>query len=192
LTFNGVDPGDDTAVASDVQPFSVAGATTTVGDDFFVTVTGGGVNPFVFYVIGADTGECFQLANGTRPCETNSKLPLAGSVRLEHYWTETTTSMDPPSADGKCDAGGVRVNIKGKENVPTFRDYAVTTPGVTGAIANPGKNTETTTFNFTSISAGQVIPFTMTAQAEQYASATTCTVGNGNNTTITGWSKPWE
>lgn len=191
---NGVDPADETTVSSDLQAFDVGGTPgSTSGDDFLVTLSGGGLNPYVFYAIGTDTGECVKVADGSRPCSTNSTLPLAGSVRLEHYWTETTTFMTPESVDGKCLSGAGRVDIKGKDNVPTFGDYAVTTPnGAMRPVTNPGTKTEATTFDFTSIAAGQVIPFTLTPQALQYATATTCTVGNGNNTTITGWSKPWE
>lgn len=197
-TLGGVDPTDASAITSDLQPFEVGGDPgQSTGDEFLVSISGGGANPFVFYVLGTDTGECRKQSDGSRPCSTNSTLPLTGDVRVERYWLEDTVFQVPTSADGKCDAGGVRVTIKGKDDVPRFTDYSVTAAiggvGPTATVvANPGKAAETTTFTFGSIAAGSTVELTMTAQTpKQFATATTCTVGPGGNTTITGWDKPW-
>ncbi|MDQ3288024.1 MAG: prepilin-type N-terminal cleavage/methylation domain-containing protein [Pseudomonadota bacterium] len=197
-TLAGVDPTDGSQITSDVQPFEVGGTPgQSTGDSFLVSVNGGGANPFVFYVFGADTGECKRQSNGSRPCSTNSILPLSGRVRAEHYWLEDTVSQVPTSSDGMCDAGGVRVPIKGKDDVPRFTDYSVTatvggTAPTSSSVATPGKAAETTTFTFGSIAAGSTVALTMTAQTpQQFATATTCTVGNGGNTIINGWYRPW-
>lgn len=195
--LGGVDLTDDSATATDVQPFEVGGTPNTgTGDEFSVRIIGGGLNPFVFYTITstADSGECFKPATGDRSCTTNSTLPQAGSVRLEQYWSETTTNMEPP---GQCDSGaGVMVNVKGREDVPTFVNYAVTAAsgsGTIGTAVNNGKVTESTTISFVTIPADAIVTLTLTTEGSvQYATPTTCTVGNGGNTTVTGWAKPWE
>lgn len=197
----GVDGTDNSQITSDVQPFEVGGDPgESTGDEFFVSTSGGGANPFVFYILGTDTGECVRQSDGSRPCATNSILDpaLSGSVRVEHYWLEDTVSQVPTSATGTCDADGVAVTIKGKDDVPRFTDYSVTAsiggvaPTTTVVSGTAGTANEVTTFTFASIAAGSTVALTMTAQTpKQIATATTCTVGPGNNTTITGWDRPW-
>lgn len=195
--LGGVDLDDDSALGTDVQAFEVGGTPGTgTGDEFFVRISGGGLNPFAFYVISADSGECIKPATGDRTCTTNSTLPLPGSVRLEHYWSETTTSMDPGGTCRDSDSG-LLVDVKGRENVPTFITYAVTgatiggSNGTIGAPANNGTVSETTTISFASISANAIVALTLATESTVRATPTTCTVGNGGNTTVTGWSRPW-
>lgn len=195
----GVDPTDHSQVTSDLQAFEIGGVPGgSTGDDFLISVNGGGANPFVFYVFGSDAGECVKQSDGSRPCSTNSTLPLSGSVRAEHYWLEDTDFRVPTSPTGTCLANGVQVAINGQDDVPRFTDYSVTASisnvaPLTTTVANPGTAAETTTFAFGSIAAGSTVALVMTAQSpQQFATATTCTVAKNGKTVITGWARPWE
>jgi prepilin-type N-terminal cleavage/methylation domain-containing protein len=199
-TLAGVDPTDDSAVSNDVQPFDVGGAPGTgTGDNFFVRVSGGGQNPFVFYSIAADNGECIKPAGSDHDCGTNSTLPLAGAIRLGNYWVETTTSR---SISAACvDNQGNSVTATATIPVPTFRNYEVvsaTIGGVGGTIGSPltdNKETETTTITFGSIAANDLILVTLAEQtgSPTYATVASCTTNGGanqiNNPT---WVKSWE
>jgi len=209
-TLGGVDPVDDAQVSTDSQRFEIGGAASdATGDRFNVTISGGGANPFVFYAIDADTDECVMSSTGARPCVTWSKLPLAGSVRIENYGMEDTESRVPESywGDGTCDSGGAtRVSMKNNDNnfdrvaVPRYTNYrlsAATMNGVAGSIAQPlndGKAWESTVVNFNSIVANGTVALTLTAETtKQYGLAMTCTkdARNGKVTILT-WHKPWE
>lgn len=194
----GVDPTDDSAVSSDTQAFEVGGTPGAgTGDEFFVQISGGGVNPFVFFAITAtgDSGECIKPATGDRTCTTSSTLPQAGSVRLENYWVETTTSQRVVTT---CAGDPATDTIL----VPTFRNYAVTSAtgaaggnGTIGVSVNDGKETETTTITFGSIAANDTIVFTLTEQtgSPTYATVQSCTTnGGGNKINNVVWNKPWE
>lgn len=203
--FDGVDPSDESSTASDSQAFVIGGAgnpgTPSTGDDFYATITGGGVSPFLFYTIGNDTGECIN-ESGKKRCGTNTTLPAGVTLVLSNYWTESTDKREPESAagDGKCESSSGRVAIKGQVDVPEFTDYRVsgaTVGGVAGTVqnpaTNPGKASETTTITFGSVPADATVSIALTAESpKQYAKATTCLVGNGGQTTITGWSYPWK
>ncbi len=198
-TLNGVDVRDNSQVTSDLQSFEVGGDPgQSTGDEFFVSIAGGGANPFAFYVLGTDSGECVKQSDGSRPCTTNSMLPMPGDVRVERYWLEDTIAQVPTSADGKCDAGGIRVAIDGRDDVPRFTDYAVSAtiggvPPATTTVTDAGNAAEATTFRFGSITERDTVALTMTAQSpQQFATATTCTVSKTGKTTITGWDRPWE
>jgi Tfp pilus assembly protein PilV len=201
--------GDEPTV-SDLQAYTVGGSTTppSTGDEFYVALSGGGTNPYAFYVIGSDTNECIKPTSGNRRCSTNSTLPAAGSIRLEHYWQETTIATSTSTVLGsvQCTYKGSPVTIatNGQHStidVPSFRNYAVT--GVSGgsgaSIAtalNDAKATETTLVTFTSIPKAGTITVTLTEQTGSPIKAvlTACTAtAQGNNYYFeTGtWTKSW-
>ena len=195
-TLNGVDPTDDSDVASDKQPFLVGGAANS-GGTFDVRVSGGGGNPFVWYTISTDVNqECLKPAGSDNHCVTSSSvtLPQPGSIKVGNYWIETTTSR---SVTATCSGQTATATIA----VPTFRNFQVTAAsigGVNGAIttppANDGLTTETTTVGFTSITAGGLILVTLAEQSgsPSYATITSCTTnGAGNKINNIVWSKPW-
>ena len=93
--LNGVDPTDESAVASDAQPFRVNGSTNS-GATFDVMVSGGGANPFVSFTVASDVDkQCLKPAGSNFHCVTSSgvTLPQTGAVKLGNYWTETTTTQ---------------------------------------------------------------------------------------------------
>lgn len=195
-TLNGVDPTDNSDVASDAQPFQVGG-TVNSGATFDVRVSGGGANPFVWFTISTDVDtECLKPAGGDNHCVTSSSvlLPQAGSIRVGNYWVETTTSR---SVTATCGGRSATDTVA----VPTFRNYQVAAAsigGVNGSIvtpsANEGLTTETTTIGFSSITAGGLILVTLTEQSGSptYATIASCTT-NGGGTKINNivWNKPW-
>ena len=201
--LNGVDPSDDTVVATDAQPFQVGG-TVNSGPAFDVRVSGGGANPFVFFTILTDVNqECLKPAGSDHHCvtSTGTTLPQAGSIKVSNYWLETTTSR---SITAQCSEGGSLYTVTDTISVPTFRNYIVSAAsigGVNGTIQTPAANdnmkTESTTIDFTGITAGGLILVTL---AEQTGSPTYATIANGNCTTNGGhnkinspiWTKSWE
>ncbi|WP_345294692.1 prepilin-type N-terminal cleavage/methylation domain-containing protein [Luteimonas vadosa] len=197
LQVGGVDPTDDSDIASDVQPFLVGGIVTTK-DSFDVRVSGGGLAPRVFYSLNLDVGECLKPANSDHRCVTNSILPLGGSIRLENYWIETTTTL---SRTTTCLFNGSPRTATDTIPVPTFRNYAVTSVtrngsafGTIGAAANDGKTSETTTITFGSVGANDLLVATLTEQAGSptYATIASCTTnGGGNQINNIVWTKPW-
>ena len=195
-TLNGVDPTDNSDVASDAQPFQVGGS-GNAGGTFDVRVSGGGANPFVWYTISSDVNqECLKPAGSDNHCVTSSTvtLPQPGSIKLGNYWVETTTSR---SVTATCGSQSATATIP----VPTFRNYQVTAAsigGVNGVIAAPSANdgltTETTTIGFSSITEGGLILISLAEQAGSptYATITSCTTnGGGNKINNIVWSKPW-
>jgi prepilin-type N-terminal cleavage/methylation domain-containing protein len=201
--LNGVDPDDDTAIATDVQPFQVGG-TVNSGPAFDVRVSGGGANPFVFFTILTDVNqECLKPAGSDHHCvtSTGTTLPQAGSIKVSNYWLETTASR---SITAQCYDGATLYTVTDTISVPTFRNYIVSAAsigGVNGTIqtpaANDNKKTESTTIDFTGITAGGLILVTL---AEQTGSPTYATIASGNCTTNGGhnkinsptWTKSWE
>ena len=194
----GVDPKDASVLGTDTQKFSVGGTAST-GDHFDVRITGGGTNPFVFYSIATDTGECVKPAGGDHRCATNTTLAgIGGSVRLEHYWAETTTLK---SITGMCTNNkNVLESVTATVDVPTFHNYVITSAsigGVNGTIAasvNDNKTTETTSIAFANIIANSLALVTLGEQTGSpvYATVATCTTnGSGNMRNIT-WTKSWE
>jgi hypothetical protein len=194
--LNGVDPSDDSDIASDLQPFQVGGSQDS-GGTFDVRVGGGGANPFVWFTISTDVEkECLKPAGGDHHCVTSSSvlLPQAGSIRIGNYWIETTT---PRSLTATC-AGQVATDTVA---VPTFHNYevvAATMNGVSGSIgappANDGLTTETTAITFASIPLGGFALVTLAEQtgSPAYASITSCTTNGGHNKINNiVWSKPW-
>ena len=209
----GVDPTDQSVTVSDVQAFQVGDSgsdpgTGGTGDEFYVTITGGGLNPYVFYTVptaGSDTGECVKLFDGTRPCTTNSTLPLSGSILLKNYWVETMTNK---SITAQCYDGANLYAVTDTIQVPTFRNYKVSSAviGSTGATidasVNDGTKLETTTVSFASIAANNVVAITLaeeTAISPTYATVNSgsCETNGGHNKIylndpVTSWAKPWE
>jgi hypothetical protein len=195
-TLNGVDPSDNSDVASDVQPFQVGG-TANPGATFDVRVSGGGANPFVWFTISTDVDvECLKPSGSDHHCVTSSSVPLpqAGSIKVGNYWVETTTSQTVTATCGNQSATATIA-------VPTFRNYEVSAAsigGVSGTIATPAANegltTETTTIGFSSISAGGLVLVALVEQSGSptYATITSCTT-NGGGTKINNivWNRPW-
>ncbi|WP_213433938.1 MULTISPECIES: prepilin-type N-terminal cleavage/methylation domain-containing protein [Lysobacteraceae] len=199
----------DEPLVSDLQAYTVGGATTPpTGDEFYIALSGGGTNPYAFYVIASDTGECVKPTSGNRRCSTNSALPAAGSIRLEHYWQETTIATAASTVLGsvQCTYNGSAVTIatngqNANIDVPSFRNYVVT--GVTGGTGasiglpvNDTKATETTTISFTALPKNGTITVTLAEQSGSPIKAvlTACTATKqGNNYYFeTGtWTKSW-
>ncbi|HEY4555795.1 MAG TPA: prepilin-type N-terminal cleavage/methylation domain-containing protein, partial [Lysobacter sp.] len=114
LTFEGVDPTDQSAVSTDQQNFTIGGSVSApTGADFNVMRTGGGTNPFMFFTVGAETGECFRLATGGRRCSTGSAAPLTGTLKVENYWSETTQTRSFSIGPEQC-------SVSRKNNDPAF------------------------------------------------------------------------
>jgi hypothetical protein len=193
-TVAGVDPNDNTEIFTDTQPFSVGGAAT--GASFDVRVTGGSINPFVFFTLGSDTDrECLKPAGSDHHCVTSAgtTLPQFGTVRASNYWFENTTSQ---VVNATCGTRAATDTLA----VPTFHNYVVTSTtvnGVAGAIGAPvndGKITESTTLTFTAIPQGALILVGLAEQAGSpvYATIASCTTnGGGNKISNVVWNKPW-
>lgn len=174
LTFNGVDPSDNTTVQTDAQNFNVGGTVSTNpnGEFFNVVQAGGGLDPSVFFTIGTDVGvECFAATNVTgKACDPNaSASPWAGSIKLSKYWLVTSGSgtktpvyfssnpksytVDGVTCTGDTQSGGATAHTVA---VPIFVNYQVSTVTVTGsgsvttplpasADASPGDNVQAET-----------------------------------------------
>lgn len=194
----GVDPTDASALGEDSQSFRVGGAAST-GDRFDVRVSGGGLNPYVFYTIQADSGECLKPVGGDHRCNTNTTLGgIGGSIRVQNYWVEGTTSR---SITATCqDNKGVSTVASATVSVPTFRNYAVTSAsiggvaGVIGAATNDNKAAETTTITFAAIPANSLVLVGLSEQGDSptYATVQSCTTnGGGKQINDIVWSKPW-
>jgi hypothetical protein len=195
-TLNGVDPGDDTDVASDTQPFQVNGSANS-GPTFDVSVTGGGLNPFVFFSIASDVDRtCLKPAGSNYHCvtSTGTVLPQAGAIRISNYWLETTTVR--PIAAGTCTGQNGTINV----DWPTFRTVAVTAAninglsGTVGAPVSDAKYTESTTVSFTVVSANDLVQVTLAEEAGSpvYATIVSCTTkANGSQIKDIVWNKPW-
>lgn len=193
-TVAGIDPGDDSEVLSDVQPFEVTGV--SAGPAFDVRVGGAGSNPFVFFTLDNDSDrECLKPAGGDHHCVTVSGtvLPQSGSVRIANYWIETTTSQQLTAT---C-AGATAVATV---DVPTFQNFEVasaTIDGVSGSIAastNDNKAAESTSVTFSAIPADGLVLVTLTEQTGSptfatIASCTTNAAGDEINDIV--WIEPW-
>ncbi len=213
-TLAGVDPTDNSATQSDAQPFQVGGTTNT-GDPFYVAMSGGGLNPFVYYTIGADTGECFK--SGNWKCSTNTVLNgTTGSIQLSHYWSESDSSATlAVDATGKIGTVQCTISVNGNQsfdgpgnysvtNFPTFKNYAVSSASVgsgSGSITSFNGVTldrtanESTVVNFSGLGANSRIDigFTLT-ETRTDATVASCTItkqGNSWALTVNSWNKPW-
>lgn len=195
-TLNGVDPGDDTDLASDTQPFQVNGNANS-GPTFDVSVSGGGLNPFVFFSIASDVDKtCLKPAGSNYHCVTSAGtvLPQAGAIRVSNYWLETTTVR--PIAAGTCTGQVGAINV----DWPTFRNFVVTGAsinGISGTVASPvndGKYTESTTVSFSAVAANDLVQVALAEQAGSpgYATIVSCTTkANGTQIKNLVWNKPW-
>ncbi|WP_460812271.1 prepilin-type N-terminal cleavage/methylation domain-containing protein [Luteimonas pelagia] len=198
----GIDPQDATTLKNDVQAFEVGGTgdPTGTGDAFNVRVAGGGTNPFVFYTVVADSGECFKPAGSDHACATNTVLGaggLSGSIRLANYWLETTTQQ---SVTATCTLPNNNTVARTQTlAVPTFVNYQVATvtrngsaDGTIGAASTDNKTTESTTVTFGAIAANDLIVATLTEQNRSYATVQSCTTkNNSNEINNVVWSRPW-
>ncbi|HVR80734.1 MAG TPA: prepilin-type N-terminal cleavage/methylation domain-containing protein [Luteimonas sp.] len=210
-TLDGVDPTDNTTV-NDAQPFQVSGSLGT-GDDFFVRISGGGLNPFVFYtvpILGADSGECLKPAGSPHDCGTNSTLPSSGSISLSHYWSEAPVSTSTTTTLGsiQCTYNGspVTVQTNGQNaniDVPAFHNYYVSaasigaTPGLLPyTVVGDGLKTETTSVSFALIPNGSTAQVTLSEQSGSPILATlvSCTATQQGNNYYFGvgtWNQSW-
>jgi prepilin-type N-terminal cleavage/methylation domain-containing protein len=208
-TLNGVDPTDDSTVGTDLQPFEVAG-TTTSNYFFNVGLTSGGLNPFIYFTVGAETGECLKPVSIHKCSLVSSTLPSGGSIRLENYWSEAPVSRSTTTTMGsiQCTYNGspVTVETNGQNAniaVPAFHNYYVSAAsigaaaGTIGSAVNDGLKTETTTVSFASIPNGSTAQVTFSEQAGSPILATlvscTATLGQGNKYFFgTGtWNQSW-
>ena len=214
LIAGAVDPVDKTTTGSDTQPFNVGGLANT-GDSFYVRLSGGGLNPIVFYSLLADNGECKKPSTGDHRCATNTTLAATnGSIQLSQYWSESTTTQSftvtasgaigatvcTQIANGKTafdsnDAGSYSVN-----NFPVFTNYSVSSASIgagTGSITTAmpvvptadNRASETSTIAFTGISANTRIDVGLTSQGTRVdATPASCTLtysSSGKNWTLT-------
>jgi prepilin-type N-terminal cleavage/methylation domain-containing protein len=155
-----VDLLGDGATASDSQNFTVGtGGNTNTGDDFFVSMSGGGLDLAVDYTMAGDSGPCTG-AIASKRCVTNSDLPLAGSIVLSSYNGQQANGVVMLSAVNpglQCMSSN-----KGLQTVPDvqittrpmYHNYEVKSVSDGGAIGIPsgnGTNAETTTVTFTPI-----------------------------------------
>ena len=196
-----VDLDGDGTETNDAQPFTVGGTTGTAGDEFYVSLTGGGTDPIVMYGVGSHSGQCDKPNNKPFHCTAaNETLPQAGTVTLKRYWAKLTVNIATNTVlNGKqCTYNGSPVNIEtnGQNStiaVPAMRNYAVTAAsigGVQGSIGSPsneGRLGEETVIAFTSIPKDSTINVTLAEQTGSpiKATLTSCVarvVINGNNT----------
>jgi hypothetical protein len=187
-----VDTGD-AVTYTDAQPFQVGGSN---GPTFDVRVSGGGANPFVFFTLGSDVDrECIKPAGTDHRCTTSAgtTLPAQGTLTFSNYWLETTTSR---SVTTTCGGNSATDTI----NVPTFRNYELTSAtlngvaGVIGSPTNDNKVAESTSVLFGAIAQGSLlmIGFTEQAGSPTYATITSCTTnGGGNKINNIVWNRPW-
>jgi prepilin-type N-terminal cleavage/methylation domain-containing protein len=201
-TVKGVDPTDDSDSVSDAQPFRVGG-NVDAGPAFDVGVSGGGLNPFVYFSILTDVDRNCLKPSDSYHCvtATGTVLPQAGSVKIANYWIETTTSQ---TITATCTNNQGPVSSTATIQVPTFVNHAVTmaTNGAaSGSIAAPvndNKKTESATIAFASIAANDLIVLTLAEQqgSPTYATVASCTTNDAPNagTEINNvvWNKPWE
>jgi hypothetical protein len=155
-----VDLLGDGATASDSQNFTVGtGGNTNTGDDFFVSMSGGGLDLAVDYTMAGDSGPCTG-AIASKRCVTNSDLPLAGSIVLSSYNGQQANGVVMLSAVNpglQCMSSN-----KGLQTVPDvqittrpmYHNYEVKSVSDGGTIGIPsgnGTNAETTTVTFNPI-----------------------------------------
>jgi hypothetical protein len=155
-----VDLLGDGATASDSQNFTVGtGGNTNTGDDFFVSMSGGGLDLAVDYTMVGDSGPCTG-AIASKRCVTNSDLPLAGSIVLSSYNGQQANGVVMLSAVNpglQCMSSN-----KGLQTVPDvqittrpmYHNYEVKSVSDGGTIGIPsgnGTNAETTTVTFNPI-----------------------------------------
>jgi hypothetical protein len=114
--------------------------------------------PYVFYVFPGDNRGVREPTSGNHRCTTNTTLPLGGSVRVEHYWQETT---DLDRHDRGTRQRPVHVQRHGGQHPDQrpARNHRVPvvpqllrlgridrgTPGTIGSPVDDARNTETTT-----------------------------------------------
>jgi prepilin-type N-terminal cleavage/methylation domain-containing protein len=207
--ITGIDTEDAAAVGTDKQLFDVGGDNSppSSGDEFTVNVSGITTqDPDVFYSVasGADVGECLR-AGTSAPyrCSTDTSGIAGGSITLSNYWIETVTSRSVTATCTK--PNGTTATVTSTVNVPTFKDFfvssaSIVTPSANGNIGTPvndHKKSETTTITFGTLAANSVINVVLSPQSlqdsEQYATVATCTTnGSGNQLNNVTWTRPWQ
>lgn len=197
-TVDGVDPGDDTLLLTDAQPFEVGGS--ALGPTFDVRVTGGGGNPQVFFTLGSDLDqECVKPAGADHRCQTaaGTTLPQAGTVRVANYWLEASTSQ---SVSHTCSTSTSSMTATATIEVPTFRNFEVTAAtiggvaGATGPATDDGTIRESTSVTFSAIAANDLVAVTLSEQAGSpvYATIESCTTVDGTTIDNIVWSYSWK
>lgn len=210
--FTGVDPADVTGTLSDAQAFSIGGTTgQTSGDDFYVGISGGGTNPNVFYTVAADTGECFKETDGRRHCTTASRAPFSGTLKVQNFWAESTTSKTFTIASGQCTVNGNGNASYVSQNFtlttfPVFQNYGLTSALVAGTTTQLSKTqggtdgtvSEAYTVNYASLpDNGQINLVFALENTRTDATIKTCTVTYSNKAkawslSVSEWNKPWQ
>jgi len=214
-TLGGIDPLDDANKGTDVQPFQVGG-TSSSGSFFDSRLSGGGLNPHIFFAIPGDGSEC--LKSGDYRCVANSTITTAnGTLRLDNYWSESTitksltvTASQCPSTDKQKTFTGGTYSVT---NFPVFSNYRLNTAVVavgSGSItstlpASPSADNttaETSTISFTGLSFSTANPVTRVdigftlENTRQDATLKTCSASYSNKSkvwiiSVTEWNKPW-
>lgn len=187
----GVDPSDWAIQAEDSQAFRVEGeAGDRTGDEFSVKITGGGSNPYVYYVIGTDTAECVKPKSGDHECVTNSLLPTAGTVHVSHYWQVVKETRNV-----SCTVGTTTVT----EAIewPKLLNYQVASTNPASAskeqVGSNGGLDEATLIQFSNLPADAVVTINLTEETPHtLATVKSCTLNGGNNRIQSiVWNEEW-
>lgn len=210
--LGGVDTNGDEVTITDSQSFVVgagSGSGGSTGDTFLASLSGGGSNPYLSFVIGAtDSGNC-TFNSSQFSCPTNSVLPSTGTVTLSNYNQEMTGNYTLNLSTECSYVGTGNFNNPGVLTVqrPAFTNYGVSTVTNAGAAtwlvsANTGKTTEVTTISLAAIpkSATATIGITLTADSTQQvatlAGTPACTYDkdSGNKAVLKtiNWTKGWQ
>lgn len=215
LSDSAVDPQDATATASDAQDFIVGGIPADPNRSFSVRVSGGALNPFVYYSLPADDGECQKPQNSVdHVCATNTDLNVAlagGSIRLTGYntlpengtqtFTIGATQCRVVTQGQNAYPGGLQFTLN---NVPVLGNYRVSSvaigagPGSVGTPSNPtADNTarEETIVGVSGIDRTTRVDVTLTLEGTRNdATIAECTVtrqGQSWTLTVQTWNRPW-
>ena len=203
-----VDTNGDATTNADSQSFLVGpggGTGGGTGDTFLASISGGGSNPYLAFLIGGVAGNC--TFNGSQfSCPTNTTLPSAGTMTLSNYNQESTVSYTLNLSTQCTYVGQGNFNNPGSLTVqrPVFTNFgvnAVTNGGTVSWVvtANAGKTTEETTITLSAIPKSTVatIGVTLTADAsQQLATLASCTYdkGTGNAAVLKtiSWTRSWQ
>lgn len=155
-----VDLLGDAATVNDSQNFTVGtGGSTGTGDDFYVSMSGGGLDLAINYSLTGDSGVCTG-AIASKRCITNSDLPLPGSIVLSSYNGQQANGVVMLSAVNpglQCMSSNQGLQVVPDVQIttrPMYHNYevkSVSDGGVIGTPSGNGTNAETTTVTFASI-----------------------------------------
>lgn len=209
-----VDPGDQSATASDKQNFRVAASSVGTGESFTVRLAGpsSGATAMAFYDNNTSNDPSVAWTNATGnancngsfanngdkdpndyACSTYGTLGISTVVRIANYFKEYTVRQ---SVTHTCGTQAVTETI----DVPTFANYGVSSAAIGGTaalsltVANDGKSAETTDAAFLAIGSGNRVDVTFVLSGTTSATIASCVaVRQGNSYEFSNivWNKPW-